>query len=144
MLRDFGVTEQFAGMAITVPPCLVLATDIFDHFLEENDLRHFAMRSDDDAEIERRFAAATFPAEVQSRLASYLEQVRYPLAVRSSSLLEDSQYQPLAGVYQTYMLRNNHADDETRGNRPGRLLPRDSVEPVDRQRESESAGSDTR
>jgi CheY-like chemotaxis protein len=114
MLRDFGVTEQFDGIQITVPPCLVLGTDIFDHFLEENDLRHFAMRSDDDAEIERRFAAATFPVEVERRLSSYLQQVRYPLAVRSSSLLEDSQYQPLAGVYQTYMLPNNHADDEVR------------------------------
>ena len=114
LLRDFGVTEQFDGLVITVPPSLVLATDIFDHFLADNDLRHFATQSDDDAEIERRFAAATFPADVQRRLASYLEQVRYPLAVRSSSLLEDSQYQPLAGVYQTYMLTNNHADDETR------------------------------
>ncbi len=114
LLRDFSVTDQFEGIQITVPPCLVLGTDNFDHFLEENDLRHFAMSADDDAEIQRRFEAATFPAEVEHRLASYLEMVRYPLAVRSSSLLEDSQYQPLAGVYETYMLPNNNPDDETR------------------------------
>ena len=114
LLRDFGVTDEFEGVQITVPPCLVLATDMFDHFLEENGLRHFALASDDDTTIERRFAAATFPTEVESRLAAYLDQARYPLAVRSSSLLEDSQYQPLAGVYETYMLPNNHADDEVR------------------------------
>jgi hypothetical protein len=114
LLRDFGVVDRFEAMQITVPPCLVLGTHIFDRFLDENDLRYFAMASDDDAEIERRFAAATLPAEVEDRLAGYLASVRYPLAVRSSSLLEDSQYQPLAGVYKTYMLPNNHADDGVR------------------------------
>jgi CheY-like chemotaxis protein len=114
LLRDFGVVDQFAGIQITVPPCLVLGTDIFDDFLERNDLRHFAMTSDDDQEIARRFVAAGFPSDIERRLAAYLEVVRYPLAVRSSSLLEDSQYQPLAGVYQTYMLPNNHADDQVR------------------------------
>ncbi len=114
LLRDFAVIDQFEGVQITVPPCLVLGTDIFDDFLEENDLRHFAMASDDDGEIERRFVAAAFPAGIERRLAAYLDLVRYPLAVRSSSLLEDSQYQPLAGVYQTYMLPNNHFDDQVR------------------------------
>jgi len=114
LLRDFGVVDQFEGMQITVPPCLVLSTDIFDHFLDENDLRHFAMASDDEEEIERRFVAAVFPEEIERRLAAYLDLARYPLAVRSSSLLEDSQYQPLAGVYQTYMLPNNHAGDAVR------------------------------
>jgi CheY-like chemotaxis protein len=114
LLRDFGVTDEFPGVQITVPPCLVLATDIFDAFLDENDLRRFAMATEDDAEIRRRFAAATFPAEIEHRLASYLEQAGYPLAVRSSSLLEDSQYQPLAGVYETYMLPNNETDADSR------------------------------
>jgi CheY-like chemotaxis protein len=114
LLREFSVVDQFEGVQITVPPCLVLGTDIFDDFLEENDVRHFAMASDDDGEIERRFAAAAFSAEIERRLATYLDLVRYPLAVRSSSLLEDSQYQPLAGVYQTYMLPNNEADDQLR------------------------------
>jgi CheY-like chemotaxis protein len=114
LLRDSCVAEQFENMVVTVPPCVVLATDIFDHFLEENDLRHFATATDDDAEIERRFAAATLPKEIERRLSAYLDEVHYPLAVRSSSLLEDSQYQPLAGVYQTYMLPNNDREDEVR------------------------------
>jgi CheY-like chemotaxis protein len=108
LLRDFGVTDQFPGLQITVPPCVVLATDVFDHFLEENDLRSFAIQCDDDCEIEERFVAASFPEGPARRLARYLELAHYPLAVRSSSLLEDSQYQPLAGVYETYMLPNNY------------------------------------
>ncbi len=108
LLRDFGVIDQFPGMQITVPPCAVLATDVFDMFLQENDLRQFAMQTDDDSAIEERFLAASFPAEIEAKLATYLDLVDYPLAVRSSSLLEDSQYQPLAGVYETYMLPNNH------------------------------------
>ena len=108
LLRDFDVIEQFPGMQITVPPCAVLATDVFDTFLQDNDLRQFAMQTDDDRAIEERFLAASFPAEIEAKLATYLDLVDYPLAVRSSSLLEDSQYQPLAGVYETYMLPNNH------------------------------------
>ncbi|MDD1756598.1 MAG: hypothetical protein LUQ39_07170, partial [Methanomassiliicoccales archaeon] len=108
LLRDFGVVEQFEGMLITVPPSVVLTTDVFDRFLKDNDLRSFAMDADDDQEIEQRFLEAGFPADVERKLAAYLDMVHYPLAVRSSSLLEDSQYQPLAGVYETYMLPNNH------------------------------------
>lgn len=124
LLREFAVTGQFPGVQVTVPPCLVLSTDIFDAFLDENDLRHLAMRSEDDAEIERLFEAAPFPPEIERRLASYLGLARHPLAVRSSSLLEDSQYQPLAGVYKTYMLPNNESDDEIRLQRLVRTVKR--------------------
>ena len=114
LLRDFGVTEEFAGVQIAVPPSLVLGTGVFDRFLEDNDLRAFAMRTNDDQEVERRFIAGVLPRETEQRLAAYLELIDYPLAVRSSSLLEDSQYQPLAGVYETYMLANNHPDGTVR------------------------------
>jgi len=114
LLRDFDMTDQFEGVQITVPPSVVLATGMFDRFLEENELRDFAMQSVDDSEIENRFVAAKFPADARGALRSYLELVEYPLAVRSSSLLEDSQYQPLAGVYETHMLPNNHEDIEVR------------------------------
>jgi CheY-like chemotaxis protein len=114
LLRDFSVTEQFPGMQITVPPSLVLTTEVFDRFLEENDLRAFALESENDEEVDRRFLAAALPEEVERRLAAYSELVRYPLAVRSSSLLEDSQYQPLAGAYETYLIPNNHSDGAER------------------------------
>ncbi|MFH1833495.1 MAG: PEP/pyruvate-binding domain-containing protein, partial [bacterium] len=114
LLRDFGVAEEFPGVQIDVPPSLVLATGVFDCFLEENGLRPFAMQTTDDQTIRERFVAAPLPLEVEQSLAAYLELIDHPLAVRSSSLLEDSQYQPLAGVYETYMLPNNHRDHAVR------------------------------
>jgi CheY-like chemotaxis protein len=110
LLSAFDMFARFPGVQISVPPSVVLSTDVFDQFLDRNDLRDFAIHSDDDDEIRRRFLAAPLPHEVTRDLASFLELIRYPLAIRSSSLLEDSQYQPLAGVYETYMLPNNHPD----------------------------------
>jgi hypothetical protein len=104
------VARAFPGIRITVPPAVVLATDVFDKFLSENNLADFAIRCADDAEIEQRFLEASFPAEVREHLLDFLAEVCYPLAVRSSSLLEDSQYQPFTGVYETFMLSNQHAD----------------------------------
>ncbi len=114
LLRDFGVAEEFPGVEVTVPPAVVLCTSVFDDFLEDNGLREFALASRDDHAIEERFLSGSFRDETVDSLASYLESVGYPLAVRSSSLLEDSQYQPLAGVYQTYMVPNDHPDPAVR------------------------------
>jgi CheY-like chemotaxis protein len=110
LLSTYRVDEMYPGVSIAVPPSVVLGTDVFDRFLDDNGLRDFAIRSEDDDEIRRRFLAAPFPEYVREDLAAFLEQTRYPLAARSSSLLEDSKYQPFAGIYQTYMLPNNHAD----------------------------------
>jgi CheY-like chemotaxis protein len=111
LINNYHVRDRFPGIQISVPPAIVLGTDIFDHFLDENNLRQFALNSADDSEITRRFVVArSFPEEVLGELAAFLDLVREPLAVRSSSLLEDSQYHPFAGVYQTYMLPNNHPD----------------------------------
>jgi len=107
MLADQNLRQRFPGIAIGVPPSAVIGTDVFERFLDQNDLRHFAIECEDDAEIERRFLAARFPEEAERDVAALLEQARYPLAVRSSSLLEDSQHQPFTGVYDTLMLRNN-------------------------------------
>ena len=114
LLSDFELISKYAGVQISVPPSVVLTTEVFDRFLEQNHLRDFALGSTDDQEIRRRFLEAEFPEDVVRDLASFLELIRYPLAVRSSSLLEDSQYQPLAGVYETYMLPNNHARQSMR------------------------------
>src|SRR5262249_45421297 len=72
-----------------------------------NELRAFALECGDDAELERRFLAASLPGAVITSLEVFLAGVRWPLAVRSSSLLEDSQYQPFTGVYDTFMLAND-------------------------------------
>ena len=109
-LRTRRITRRFPGVRIAVPPAVVLATDIFDQFLAENNLQDFALHCDDDSEIERRFLDAALPAALQADLKAFLEEVHYPLAVRSSSLLEDSQYQPFTGVYETFMLGNQSAE----------------------------------
>ncbi len=108
ILHQRRVASGFPGVRIAVPPTLVLTTEIFDRFLYENDLLDFAIYSDDDREITRRFLAASFPISFLDNLLAFLERVHYPLAVRSSSLLEDSQYQPFSGVYETFMLANQH------------------------------------
>jgi CheY-like chemotaxis protein len=105
---------RFAGVKIGVPPALVLSTDVFDRFLAENNLLDFAIHCQDDAEIQRRFVAAPLPAFLQNDLAAFLNEVSWPLAVRSSSLLEDSQYQPFTGVYETFMLGNHQPELEAR------------------------------
>ena len=110
MLRTRRLARRFPGIRIAVPPAVVLATDIFDQFLAENNLQDFALHCDDDSEIQQRFLDAPLPVTLQADLKAFLEEVRYPLAVRSSSLLEDSQYQPFTGVYETFMLGNQQGD----------------------------------
>jgi CheY-like chemotaxis protein len=111
LINDYNVRERFEGVQIYVPPAVVLGTDVFDQFVDENNLRKFALNSTDDKEITRRFLTAEkFPEDVLGELAAFLDIIRSPLAVRSSSLLEDSQYHPFAGVYETYMLPNNQSN----------------------------------
>jgi len=99
-----------ADVTVTVPPSLVMGTDVFDSFLRQNRLQDFATETDDEDLIISRFLSSSLPEDPRDDLESYLSSIRYPLAVRSSSLLDDSLYQPLAGVYQTIMLPNNHPD----------------------------------
>ena len=110
LLHNSRIARRFSNVRIMVPPSVVLATDVFDSFVNENNLLDFAMHSSDDAEIQQRFLAGSFPAALRDNLLAFLAEVRYPLAVRSSSLLEDSQYEPFTGVYETFMLGNQHPD----------------------------------
>ena len=110
LINDYEVRGRFAGARISVPTAVVIGAEIFDQFLDRNNLRKFALESRDDAEITRRFLNGVFPDEPLSDLAAFMTLVREPLAVRSSSVLEDSQYHPFAGVYQTYMIPNEHPD----------------------------------
>ncbi|MFO7892266.1 MAG: DUF5752 family protein [Longimicrobiales bacterium] len=114
LLDRSHLSGRFAGIRITVPPAVVLGTDVFETFLETNDLRDFSLRSDDDEELLRRFEASTFPEDVRGQLREFLKMMTVPLAVRSSSLLEDSPHQPFAGIFDTLMLSNDHPDPEAR------------------------------
>ncbi len=115
LLSNFDIRNKFEGVKIFVPPAVVLGTDVFDHFLGDNNLREFALTCEDNEELKQRFFdAKKFPYYAVENLRAFLELVKEPLAVRSSSLLEDSQGQPFAGVYDTFMLPNNHPNLEIR------------------------------
>jgi len=119
LLDSYNISEGFKkdhNIQISVPPALVVGTDVFDRFIRDNNLWDFALNSDNDKEICIHFLNANFPDDIRDNLAFCLKVTDYPLAVRSSSLLEDSQYQPFAGIYQTYMLPNNSPDLEVRLN----------------------------
>jgi hypothetical protein len=114
VLHRYGVTDRFPNVVIQVPPTAVVGTDVFDGFMNESGLRDFALSDAEDDELTARFLEAKLPEGIYTDLEAFLDQVRYPLAVRSSSLLEDSQFQPFAGVYATYMLPNSHEDTKVR------------------------------
>lgn len=114
LLYKRRIVHRFPDVCVTVPPAVVVATDSFDRFLAENNLVDFAMNAEDDGELQQRFLAGHLPPALLADLKSFLAEARYPLAVRSSSLLEDSQYQPFTGVYETFMLANQHADHSLR------------------------------
>jgi CheY-like chemotaxis protein len=112
LLRKSRMTRRFPGVRISVPPAVVLATDVFDQFVAENNLLDFALHCEDDAEIQQKFLAAPLSDSLNEDLKAFLAEVTHPLAVRSSSLLEDSQYQPFTGVYETFMLSNRQANPQ--------------------------------
>ncbi len=114
LLKNFKLHERFVGIRLAVPPTVVLATDIFDQFMDANQLSRVALETVDDNEIVRRFRDARLPDAAVRDMASFVDVVHYPLAVRSSSLLEDSKFQPFAGIYETYILPNNHPDPQIR------------------------------
>lgn len=115
MITNYNINRNFDDVEISVPSAIVIGTDIFDRFIQENKLEQYAVLDVDDLEITTAFVDAPyFPSEIISKLRKYLEITTTPLAVRSSSLLEDSQFQPFAGVYETYMIPNSSPDIEVR------------------------------
>lgn len=91
-------------LVIKIPKTVVVCTDVFDSFMQNNQLHKLAFSSHDDERIFRHFQNAHLPAEIIPQLSAFLESVGNPVAVRSSSLLEDSHYQPFAGIYSTFMI----------------------------------------
>jgi CheY-like chemotaxis protein len=114
LLHQKRIGRRYPNIRIGVPATLVLTTEIFDNFLRDNDLLDLALHGTNDDDMVRRFLEAPFPIPLIDKLLGFLQEVRYPLAVRSSSLLEDSQYQPFSGVYETFMLANQNPDIQLR------------------------------
>jgi len=108
------VCTAFPGTRISVPRTAVICTGAFDEFMEKNDLVEFALDERSDEEIVAAFTNATLPNGLEEDLKAFLALADYPLAVRSSSLLEDSYYQPFAGIFDTHFLPNNHPSLEGR------------------------------
>jgi CheY-like chemotaxis protein len=108
------IQQKYKDLDIQVPKSLVISTAGFESFISENNLKELATSDLSDEEISRLFLSARLPDWLRNDLEQFVQQVRYPIAVRSSSLLEDAQYQPFAGIYKTYMLPNNHPDPTTR------------------------------
>lgn len=104
MIKRHFELEDIAGAHITIPKTVVLCTDLFTEFMERNGLYALALSNASDAQILDAFLQAPLPEHLIENLRALTEVLQGPIAVRSSSLLEDTQYQPFAGIYSTYMI----------------------------------------
>ena len=96
--------NQYEGVEVSIPKTVVLCTDFFDEFMEKNNLYPIALSDAPDEEILQHFLRAQLPDSLIADFFTFFDAVKSPIAVRSSSLLEDSHYQPFAGIYSTYMI----------------------------------------
>ena len=112
ILYQHQLYDKWEGVHITVPRTLVLATDCFDRFILENGLKYVINSEISDAEILSEFVSSNLPQDVMEVLRAFIRVVHTPLAIRSSSKLEDSYYQPFAGVYSTYMIPSVENEDQ--------------------------------
>ncbi len=92
------------GVEVSIPKTVVLCTDVFDEFMDTNELYHVALTDISDEQMLQHFMHGRLPQRLLGDLVAFLDVVKSPIAIRSSSLLEDSHYQPFAGVYSTYMI----------------------------------------
>ncbi len=104
LIKNHPELDDFEKVVISIPRTVVLSTEIFDKFMELNQLYEIAYSDSEDEDILKAFHAASLPDDLREDLYAIVSVSRSPFAIRSSSLLEDSHYQPFAGVYSTYML----------------------------------------
>lgn len=106
------ILDKYPDIIVTIPRTVVLCTDVFDEFMEENNLYKVALSNTlSDQEILDHFIKARLPFRIHEDLYTFISVLNNPVAVRSSSLLEDSHYQPFAGIYSTYMIPFVHDDE---------------------------------
>lgn len=96
--------NSLEGATVQIPRTVVLCTDVFDQFMEQNNLYQIALSDASDDDILRHFLRAQLPDSLIADFFTFFEAVKSPIAIRSSSLLEDAHYQPFAGIYSTYMI----------------------------------------
>ena len=107
MLKQSGIDNRFSSVKVKIPKTAIIGTDEFDRFMKDNRLWDDALKAKQDNKIVTLFLDSRLSMDLILKLESFLKECRYPIAIRSSSLLEDSQYQPLSGAYSTFMLANN-------------------------------------
>ncbi|MBN1113811.1 MAG: hypothetical protein JXA66_00580 [Oligoflexia bacterium] len=106
--------KKFPGVEVSIPPTTVISTDEFDRFMNENEFSVKELEKENDGKIAEKFLNAQLSDEITEDLFALLKRLNSPIAVRSSSLLEDSHSQPFAGIYSTFMLPNNDPKIEIR------------------------------
>jgi len=106
--------DSFPDVEISIPRMTVIASDVFDKFIKQNNLTEIAYSDQSDTRIANAFQKADLPVEILGDLRALIESVNTPLAIRSSSILEDAQYEPFAGIYATKMISNNQSSPDTR------------------------------
>lgn len=104
IIKKHSDLNDYENAEVMIPKTVVLCTDIFDEFMDSNELYQIALSDIPDDEILRYFIHARLPARLIGDLMAFIDVVQTPIAIRSSSLLEDSHYQPFAGIYSTYMI----------------------------------------
>jgi len=114
LLSTPDVLKRFKGTPITVPQTAVIGTEVFDQFMERNKLSSTAIEATENERIAKAFLKAEIEPKIVGELAAFLKRTEEPLAIRSSSLSEDSLSQPFAGLYSTYLIPNNHRVFEER------------------------------
>ncbi len=112
MLQKHNLLNKYPGVKILIPRTIVIATDYFDEFIKENGLQYVINSEISDEELLSEFTSSRLPARLIEDLSEYIKYVNGPLAVRSSSKLEDSHYQPFAGIYSTYMIPFTQNSDQ--------------------------------
>jgi len=112
-LKRKRLFNKYPGVHISIPTTVVLSTEVFDEFMENHKLIGFVAKCNNDQEILEKFISKPMPDWVREDIKAFLSVVKSPIAIRSSSVLEDSHYQPFAGVFATYMLPNTDRDKMT-------------------------------
>lgn len=111
LIKKYPVFKSFEDVVITIPRTVVLGVDVFEAFMENNNLYPLGLSDASDSEILEQFVKASLPRDILNNLEMLARVLRRPVAVRSSSMLEDSDYQPFAGIYSTYMVAH-HSDSK--------------------------------
>ncbi len=107
-LKRHRLFRKYDNVNISIPRTVVISTEVFDEFMEQHDLIRFVAKSNNDDEILNKFISKSLPQWVLEDIQAFLNVVKRPIAVRSSSVLEDSHFQPFAGIFATYMIPNTN------------------------------------